>query len=364
MFRIVRVALGHARRRKAMSLAGIALSALMAGAVGVLIGQASRNANRLLMSLRDPAARSVVLRTSDPAHRPLERPVAQVLAGLPGVELAIALPRALSVTSHGLYDPNASAGYVSVDTLAGTLPLRVIAGRQPAEHEVIISERKARAMRMTQPLATGISTDSFTLPIVGTFTVSDAGAISDTLADLAIGPDLASEPYAMIVLLAREPSDVATIVNVASRLIPDRRFVSVEYEPRAAELERTVARAGATNAASLAAVIVSIGALIQIAVALLMAALQRREIARRRALGYTRSDIVVLTAAEAGFISAAGALLGTVVGTCWLIHIDAPIRADQLVATVGFLVILAVLASIPGAISAALQDPARILRVP
>lgn len=363
MTKLFVLAVQHIRRRVAMSIAAIVLSAVMAAGVVTLIGDATQRANTLLQSLRDSKARSVVLRTSNP-DKPVPNGTARALASLPGVELAIAFPPAESVSAPGLYDPNASIGYVTVDTLAGELPLRLTSGREPRFNEVMVSRGAAIALRMTQPLATGVVTVNGVVPIVGTFTLGDAGAISDLLTNTAIGPNRPDSDYSTMVFLAREPADVATITSAVNQLIADRAGMTLDYEPRAAAIERTVANAGRNNVASLALSIVLVGAIIQVASALLNAILQRRENARRRALGYTRRDVVMLGAIEATMLSVVGASLGTGAASLRYVATNVAVQPGQLFATIALLGLLAPIAAIPGATTAAFHDPARILRVP
>lgn len=364
MMRIVRLALGHARRRRAMSVAALALPAVMAGAIVTLTGDATRRADGLLGELRDTKSRSVVLRAGNSDKR-ISPTIARALASMPGVELAIAFPSAQSVTAPGLHDPAASVGYVSVDTLAGTLPVRLTAGRRPGVDEVVVSAGARRSLRMTEPLATGVVTNDGVLPVVGTFELADRGAISELLANAIIGPRRsAADSYTTLAMLVREPADVRVVADATSRLIPDREGITLDYEPRAANIEQLVAGAGTRNVASLALAVVLTGALIQIASSLLNSLLQRRENARRRALGFTRTEIVLLGMVEAGLLSGVGAAIGTTFAALRLAHESAPVRAEQLAATIGFLLLLAVVSSIPGGANAALQDPARILRVP
>jgi hypothetical protein len=363
VIRLVRLALGHALRRRATSTAAVVLPLVMAAAVITLTGEQTHRASQLLQTLRDTKSRSLVLRAVNADNR-IPPMLARTLASLPGVELAVGFPPARSVTTRGLHDPLASAGLVELDTLTGSLPLHLGSGRMPEKGEVVISAGAAQALRMNQPLATGVSTDGATLPIVGTYTMDDTGAISTMLANAVLAPANTTDEYATVVFLAREPADIATIVAVVNSAIGKRDGVSLEYEPRAAQLQQTVATAGSKNVASIALSVVLIGALIQTASSLLNSILQRRENARRRALGFTRSEIVTLGVLEAALLSALGSTLGALGAAIRLAGQTIQIQSGQIAATIGLLTVLAVLAAIPGGATAAAQDPARILRVP
>jgi putative ABC transport system permease protein len=356
--------MNHSRRRKALSLVAAGVTAIMAAAIITITGDAARRSSDLLASLRDPTSRSVVLRSSNPT-KPIPAALAKTLASLRGIELAIAVTTAETVTAPSLHDPNASATYLTTETLRGNLPLTITTGKKANLGEVLMSPSAAVALRMTQPLATVISTKDRDLPVVGTFDLGPAGALSGLLGNAVVGPSSAeASGYLSVVFLAREPADTGELVRAINLLIPDRDGISLEFEQRAAQIQQTVATAGATNVASLTLTIILVGGLIQLASALLNSLLQRRENARRRALGFTRTEIIALGIIEAALVSLVGAVVGTVAATARLARFGTVAKPGQALATLGFLTLLAMLAAIPGGANAALQDPARILRIP
>jgi hypothetical protein len=362
--RLLRLAVSHARRRKALSFTAVLVSAIMAAAIITITGDAASRSRSLVENLRDPTSRSVVLRSSSPAN-PIPASTARALASLPGVELSIAILTADTITAPGLHDPNASTTYLTSETLTGILPLVVTAGRQAGPGEVLVSAAAAAALRMTEPLATVISTKDQNLPVVGTFDLADAGAVSKLVANAAIGPpSVGATGYLSVLFLAREPADTAQLVRAINLLIPDRQGISLEFEERAAQIQQTVAAANNRSVASLTLTIVLVGAAIQLAAAVLNSLLQRRENARRRALGFTRTEIVALGIIETALLSTIGATVGISAASARLYRFGTITKPAQVFATFGFLTLLAMLAAIPGSANAALQDPARILRVP
>jgi hypothetical protein len=279
--------------------------------------------------------------------------------------MAIAFQPARSVTSLGLHDEGAVAGLVVVDVLAGESPILIVAGRAPGKHEAAIAEGAAVMLRMDQPLASSVSiSDGTQLPIVGVFDSGDYGAISNLLSTAVVTAADKTEHYGTVAFLAREPSDVATIVEVTNLVVADRRTTNLFYDPRAADVEQTVADSAGGGLAAIALIIVGIGGLVQLASALLNATLQRRENARRRALGFKRWEIMTLLAFQAGIVSFVGGAIGTGSALIRLALNDAPVQASQALATLGLLLCVAVATSLPGGAASVLQDPARILRVP
>jgi len=363
MMRLPRLAAEHAMRRRAMSLTAVMTSLIMAAAIVALTGDATSRADKLLQSLRDPQARSVVIRTSGPDVR-LPRSAAMTIAALAGVERAIALFDVESVTSPGLHDPGATAAVAGVDVLTGTEPFLLSSGRMPAAGEVIVPQHTVDALRMTVPLASIVADDRRGYGVVGVFATHRLGAIAATLSNTAVTVGSSDSGYSVLELLVREPADVDTVVSAAQQLLPGRNDITVDAEPRAAELEQTVAAAGTNNLTAIALTIVLVGAAIQLAQAILGAILQRRENARRRALGFSRLEIVSISVIEALILSLVGAALGVSLAIWRLVAVGAPISAGQNAATVGLLAVTSMLAALPGGITSAWQDPARLLRVP
>jgi hypothetical protein len=363
MIRVLQTAIGHAARRKILTLIAIAISTVMAAAIVILTGTATGRANLLVRTLQDAPARSVTIRTNS-GTSPALSAVAKYLAALPGVEQAVAATNTESVTAKALHDPNTSIGYLRIDVLTGPSPVRLTSGRNPNPGEVTLSAGGAKMLRVSQPLTAGLANSNTEVPIVGTFDVDGMGPIPDLMRNAAVGAAPESASYATIIVLARQPADVGTIVKAINSLVPDRKTMTLEYEARSADIERLIATSGNQNTAAVSLGIVSVGALVQTMTALLSAILQRRENARRRALGFTRSQIIALTSTESIILALAGAVIGVLLGAIRLNTRQLPISSSQIAATVGLLAILALAASLPGGAAAAWQDPAKILRVP
>jgi hypothetical protein len=95
-----------------------------------------------------------------------------------------------------------------------------------------------------------------------------------------------------------------------------------------------------------------------------LAAAQRRDVARRRALGAARSTIVGLLTLSASLSAASGVLLGTSVALIVLHQRASSPDATFVCATGVLCMFVAAVASVPGAMLGAVTEPARILRVP
>jgi hypothetical protein len=362
MIRLLDLAASHAWRRKVLSLVAVMIPAIMAAGIVAIVGDSAGRSQRLLETLRDPVSRSITLTATKDV--PIPAPISRELASMPGVEQAAALPPVVSVTATALFDPNVSVGYGELTVLSGLSPLHLTSGRQPQSGEAVASSNAIELLRMTQPLAASVDVNGDQVPIVGTFTADAAGAVADLARRSIIASARPNTDFRIVAIVAREPADVTIIVAAANLLLPDHTKFALNYEPRAANLQKSIAQSGANNLISLTRLIVLIGASVQLASSMLNAILQRRENARRRALGFTRSEIVAITAIEAAVLTLIGATLGATAGVAWLHAQRNPTNFAQAAATVGLLALVGLAAAGPGGATAAFQDPARILRVP
>ena len=197
----------------------------------------------------------------------------------------------------------------------------------------------------------------------------DLGAITDLLDTSVLSPQTNYDAgYFLAVIIVRQPSDVTVVVDATARLLNQfgNDHYTIQYDERAATVEQLVSKAGRSGVRSTAIAILAISALIEAAIAFLNATLQRREIARRRALGFTRAMVFGTLMIEGGLIATVGAAIGATVATLTLSLTTQPNNTDlsQPLATGALIALIALAATIPGGALAAYQDPARILRVP
>lgn len=140
---------------------------------------------------------------------------------------------------------------------------------------------------------------------------------------------------------------------------------SVATPAELVEIRAVVADELGASSRRLMLVILGVGLLI-IAVTLTGAVSQRRrDFGRRRALGATRSAIVVLVLTQTGAASMLGAGIGAAGGLIVVWQLAGSLPSEAFVLGVIALAILAgLVAALPPACLAATRDPVRILRVP
>ena len=141
---------------------------------------------------------------------------------------------------------------------------------------------------------------------------------------------------------------------------------TAEFDNRLNDVEATIADSGRQGTRSTALALTGLGGIIEAIVTAVNALTQRREIARRRALGATRSMILGTLVSEGAILGTVGAITGSTIATIALDarYPTAPIGVGLPVVAAVFVAAIAAIAAIPGAYFGAYQDPATVLRVP
>ncbi len=355
------------RRRWPTAILAVAIAALVAGMTVHVIGAAASRNAELAESLRTPDVRSIIVRSTKGDDIGLDGTVVRAIAQLPGVANAVAFSKVSSATTAVVPDRDVTVGYFEVATLRGDTPFILQRGRQPEPGEGMVSARAGEALRLVEPGLGTFEVDGATWPVVGQFTAGGLGEISELLERSIVSPgDTTAPNFFSMVLVVNEPADVPAVAAAVGRLLapfgPD--YYSIAYDERVAEVQTRVTASGNDSARATAAVLVGAGAAILGALSVLGALLQRRDLARRRALGFRRRDVMLLTVLHAGLTGALGSALGVVVGAALLGPRGSSLPPSQYAATALFGLVITSGAAVPGALAGAVQDPARILRVP
>jgi putative ABC transport system permease protein len=367
--RLASGAASHAVRRPLLSLSALIVTGVASAAVVFLIGSTTSQSNDLVASLRSADVRSIVVRAQDPAA-PLPGGLVNTIADLPAVDAAVALSKVRSATTAAVADASVTVGFfdgVVLTEQVGDPVIQMVTGRLAATGEAVVSVDAARALRLAIPGAGALLVDDERVGVVGAYRATGLGAISDFLDRSVLTPAAAdASGYFSVLLVVREPSDVERSVDAIGRLLAaygTERY-TVDFDDRAGDIESLVAESGRAGVRTTAVSVVTIAALIQICVAFLNASLQRREIARRRALGYARRHVLAAIVGEAAALGSVAAVIGVVAGLTLLAVRGYDADIGQAAATAGFVALVGAVAALPGGALGAVQDPARILRVP
>lgn len=368
---LIRDSLAATRAQIATTITLVLVLATVCFAILVTTGQAAANEAQIISQIDSAGTRVIVLFDQGGD--------AEILSTAPaGIEMisdvswAIGLGEAVDVVNPLLPDGRAASRQ-----FVGGLPpeLPIVRGRAPRPGEAIVGVSAAPRLNL------GIGLGA--VQAVGVGGQSAIAGLNDPVG--VVGVFDATGPLASLlntVLIAAEPGDIdylrfvyvmADNVNVIDRLetvlataTPANNLTALIVETPSGAIAVRELIAGNLGAAGrqLMAVIMGVGAVL-IAVTMFAATInRRREFGRRRALGATRSTLIVALLLQTAVAAVLGILLGTVSGlvVLWLSVNHLPLWQFTFGVT-GLAFLLTLLAATPVAANAANRDPLRILRV-
>lgn len=287
------------------------------------------------------------------------------IAQLPGVTWAFGLGPA---TDGRNADLQGSIATTPMRPLVGDLPpeVGVPTGRAPsAPHEAVVGGATLGQLHLGD-IAGALTDGTTTVGVVGK--VDGSGALS-FLDDLVLyrADAKATVPLRLIYLLV----DDATTADQTARDVtavlhadhPDQ--VEVSTSAGVIQLQRVIAGSLGASARKLMAGVLAVGLLLVTVTMLGAVSSRRRDFGRRRALGASRSAIVVIVLVQSAFASIPGAIVGSIGGMIGVHLMTGSAPSTRFTVGVAALAVLvALVGSAPPAIMAARRDPLRILRVP
>jgi putative ABC transport system permease protein len=258
---------------------------------------------------------------------------------------------------------------VALRTLVGTLPtdIPIVAGRAPRAGEVLVGVEAARSLGLADGV--GNVTDGVQAwPVVGVF---ESRGPLDTLDSAALVTPGAGETKAgdvrYVYAMASSVSHVKDLERVIPALIhaEEAAAVTIESPTGAIALRRVVEGEMGDSARRIMVVVLAVGLVTISATMFGAVSSRRRDFGRRRALGATRSAIVVLVIVQSFTAAALGVLVGIGAATLFarLTASDLPDVSFTL-GLAGLAMTTALVGAIPPAIVASRRDPVRVLRVP
>lgn len=351
------------RRPLAPTFVGVLIAFAATVAIFATTGQALASQQRTLDRLNSPAGRLVTV--SDQQGDAGLAPVSvDVVRSLTGVDWAFAVGPAVDVQNANL-----DGGQ--------TVAARVVYGEMPPPVTVELHRRLLPGQAVAAPgiaarlgLASGtgaVGSRTLDAVVVDSFTAAEPLTALNGNVLVAADPD---DPVGRVLTLWVSVHDVSQVAAVADAV----RGGLVASNPGALQIDT------ATELPSLSGDIVdeivrsarlTLGGLL-LAVVVLVGVVQHgrvvattRDIGRRRALGATRSTIMVHVVLIAGMSAALGTMFGVGVGLAIDDLVAGALPAPSFSAAVAVLAVLAALiGSVPSALRASRLDPVAILRVP
>ncbi|WP_448062845.1 ABC transporter permease [Cellulomonas hominis] len=360
--KLLRESWNIARTSRGASAVVVLATALTCVLALLTAGRAAATEQAVIDSIADAGSRLIVMSSTTPDGGP-EAAVVDRASELAGVDWALGVGRATDVRNGAV----PGGAMVASRTLMGSPPaeLHLVAGRWPAEGEAVVSARSAGALGLDVGAGQLVTSDNTgRWDVVGVF--RPEGALAD-LDHVVLTGRAQNDRVGSLYVLAYRPQDVPGLARVVRTLaaMEDPDAITVQTSRQLVELTDVVS--GHLGAASRQFATGAMGAgLLFVAVTLYSSiGARRRDFGRRRALGASRSALVVLVVGQAFWPALGGVLLGTAAGLVTLGLSSGAMPAGAFTASVGVLVLVAsVVAAVPAALGAALHDPVRILRVP
>lgn len=242
--------------------------------------------------------------------------------------------------------------------------LPLVAGRAPGPGEAVVGRPAAEALGLGSGAGT-LGDGLRTWPVVGV--VDGDGPLTELSRGALVVTDDPQAPTRFVYVLAREATEVDrvgdAVVTAAVAHAPDELTIEI---PSGAVALREV-RAGDLGAASrqLKAVVLAVGLVLVTTTTFGAVAARRRDFGRRRALGASRSALVVLVLVQTLVAAVVGVGLGTAAGLV-AVHMTVGVlpATGFTVGVATLTVLVAAVGAVPPAVVAANRDPVRILRVP
>ncbi len=357
---LLREAVATARSQRVLSAIGCLVVAVVVLSVLVTAGHTNASRRGLLATLDEAGTRQVTV--SDIDGKALLTPsVVRRIASLSPTSWALGLgPVVDGSNSLRGGDERVASRYMT--NLPPPSSYSIVKGRPIAPGEAMAGKDAANALGLIDG-AGAISSDAYSVPVVATAEFrAPLEFLNDTV--VILGPD---EAPTLIIALAENSDHVEALSKAVEEVLDPVRYESVRVESSAqlAAIRAKVNQDSGTSGAAIITGALGTGLILTAATSLGSVTVRRRDYGRRRALGATRSNIVVLVLAQTAVAGVAGALIGSVVGVLAVVTLAGTSPDPLLVGGVGVLSInVTMVAAVPSAALAALRDPVRILRVP
>jgi len=325
-------------------------------------GQTVASERRVLAEINSPAARLLVF-ADDEGRAGLDASSMPALSQIDGIEWAVGLGRAFDVTNAAV----PSGPPVPARKIYGEWPttLQASAYRTELPGDALVGPGAATRLGFLQPIG-GIRAADFDAPVVGAFIASeplvDLGASVLIHAEPVRGAELRS-----VLLSVENVRDLDAVTRAARAILvaEDTTHLSVRTSAELATLQEVIGSQLAETSRQLLWVVLAAGMVLITATQFGAISQRARDYGRRRALGSTRTGILVHVLLQVGLCSIFGATLGTGAGLLLDWQVAGALPGVAFTAAVATLSIISpLLAAIPPALRAAYRDPVRILRVP
>jgi putative ABC transport system permease protein len=360
----VRDGLASAVARPVATATAAVVVALVCVVVLVTTGRTAAVEREVVAAVDGTGTRTITV-TDASGEAGISRAAVAAIGALDGVEWAVGLGPAQDARAV-----DGASGVVGVPLreYVGDLPPELVGsrGRMPqADGEAVAGTGAAAQLGLLDgagPVATG----SGTVAVVGE--VHARGSLSrldDTVLVRSSADDDGSLRY--VYVLADSAAHVPALADAVRAVLPAAQpaQVDVATSDGVLRLREVVSGSLGAGARQLMAGVLGAGVVL-IGVTMLGAvSARRRDFGRQRALGASRSAIVVLVLVQSGLAAGCGAVVGTAGGLVAVRLTTGELPSWSFAGGLAALTVLvALVGSVPPALAAAWRDPVRVLRVP
>ena len=344
----------------ATSSAALVIAAACA-VIGITAGQVAVAQERVIGRIDEAGTRLIEV-TDERGRAGLRAGSVVRVQALEGVRWVIGLGAATDAANAAL----GKAGRpVPTRVIYGDLPFAVSAGRAARPGEALVGPDALTALNSRIP-ALGVMTGERRLAVVGTFDATDPLEFLDRSILIVPHPASAESPIRGLYVLADDPAWVDDLEQAIRAVVRADVPSELTYATPSvlAELRAIVGGELAANARTVTLGTLAVGVLIVAITIAGAVSLRRRDFGRRRALGASRSAVMLLVLVQSAVAAAVGIVAGTAVAIVVLLRISSAPPVGFTVGVAGLVLLMALAAGVPPGLLAAMRDPVRILRVP
>ncbi|MDO4792136.1 MAG: hypothetical protein Q3999_06605 [Buchananella hordeovulneris] len=351
-------AFASARSSVIPSLLIAIVAVLMCGVSLFTVGQQARLEAELARELQSPQARSTVVTALSQEAR-ITLPALQTAARISGVTaIGLSFPRDVFNAKLG-----PSSNKVALVELHGEVQkaIELVEGRWPiaGKNEALISESSQALLRLMVPAGGVESPAGDQWSIVGRFkTLPPFDSLATQI--VAIPAEKSDDDVLLrqLFMVPDKTSDAAAVFAAAIKLVPSNPS-DIDLSPPAAAGSQTqqITNQVAGFGRQLVILISTVGGALIAVVVFADVMIRRRDLGRRRTLGITRANLVLLVSLRATFPALIGAALGVTAG---VVIARAPL--DFSMAVAGLSIVSTLVATLPPAAFAATRDPVLVMR--
>lgn len=343
-----------------------AVTAIVVAAVcGVILsttGQTVAIERDVLSRIDDAGTRTIVVEDTE-GRAELDPGAVERITALAGVEWAIGFGIARDVRPVGLD----GAPAVPIRGYFGELPPPVMTTAWEGRPGTALAGVDALAALGFATAAGPVEPVSKYEPRIGVVGWLDADAPLEFLNRALLTVADPDELVARIIVLAGSAEEVPALAQAIRSVLDatDPASLAVQTSATLVEVRAAVAGELGTWGRNLVTLVLGAGLMLTALNVFGAVTARRRDFGRRRALGASRRDIILLVTAQTVVTAVIGAAVGVSVGTLVVAQLVGTIpQLDFGVAVATLAVLATAVAALPPAVLAAYRDPVRILRVP